>query len=76
MLTNVREVRLALLQLGNMATCLCNLHNCTPALQVDFDKVKDAASRGSLPVAFLTGAQSPQQFLSSIQQQVRSFMLL
>ena len=39
-------------------------------MQVDHDKVTNAASRGALPIAFLTGKQIPMAFLGSIQLQV------
>ncbi|KAK9838874.1 hypothetical protein WJX74_005036 [Apatococcus lobatus] len=41
----------------------------TNVREVDFAKVKDAASRGGLPVAFLTSSQSPLDFLGNIKKQ-------
>ncbi|KAK9865405.1 hypothetical protein WJX84_012400 [Apatococcus fuscideae] len=41
----------------------------TNVREVDHDKVTNAASRGALPIAFLTGKQIPMAFLGSIQLQ-------
>ncbi len=43
-------------------------------VQVDYDKVKNAASRGGLPVAYLTSDQDPADFLRGIRQQVPTYM--